>query len=165
MQYMSCTCRVQLDWRCSVLQRIVGVGTPVTRQVKVRFPPSWVVSVGGSILTSGTPAEKGKNNNISPILVKRILNFWIVVYDQLGNTLLEGVSIRLTWHMSWIWRRVYACLWLSLSVIRSIMTFFNANVTLFEMSLLWDLDINQYIITCRCLCHGNLILLRQHNLS
>jgi len=47
-----------------------------------------------------------------------------------GNTLLEGVCICLdtfitmTWHMSWILRRVYVCLWhLSLSVFRSIMTF------------------------------------------
>jgi len=42
---------------------------------------------------------------------------------------------------------------------------FNANTTLFEMSLLWHLDINQYVITCQCLCHDNLTLLRQHNLS
>jgi len=39
-----------------------------------------------------------------------------------------------------------------------------ANMTLFEM-LLWHLDINQYIITCQCLCHDNLTVLRQHNLS
>jgi len=39
------------------------------------------------------------------------------------------------------------------------------NMTLFEMSLLWHIDINQYIITCQCLCHDNLALLRQHNLS
>jgi len=41
---------------------------------------------------------------------------------------------------------------------------FNANMTFFEMSL-WHLDINQYIITCQCLGHDNLTLLRQHNLS
>jgi len=41
---------------------------------------------------------------------------------------------------------------------------FNANMTLFQMSLL-HLHINQYIITCQCLCHDNLTLLRQHNLS
>jgi len=40
---------------------------------------------------------------------------------------------------------------------------FKANMTLFEMSLR-HLDINQYIITCQCLCHDNLTLLRQHNL-
>jgi len=50
--------------------------------------------------------------------------------ETYGNTLLEGVCIRLAWllhnhdmtHV--IWRRFHACLWqLSLSVIRSMMTF------------------------------------------
>jgi len=39
---------------------------------------------------------------------------------------------------------------------------FYANMTLFE---LLHLDINRYIITCQCLCHDNLTLLRQHDLS
>jgi len=42
---------------------------------------------------------------------------------------------------------------------------FNANMTSFEMFLLWHLDINQYIITCQCLCQDNLTLLRHHNRS
>jgi len=47
-----------------------------------------------------------------------------MIFALFGNTLLEGVCIRLTWHMLWIWRRSYACFWqLSLSVIRSVMTF------------------------------------------
>jgi len=75
---------------------------------------------------------------------------------KFGNTLLEGVFIRLAWHlhnhdMSWIWNRVYACLWqLSLSVFHSIMT-------LFKM-LLWHIDINKYMITCQCLFHDKMKL-------
>ncbi len=46
------------------------------------------------------------------------------IWYVIGNTLLEGVCVSLTRHMSWIWRRIYACLWqLSLSVILSVMSF------------------------------------------
>jgi len=44
----------------------------------------------------------------------------------------------MTWHMSWVWSRVYACLWQLIKC----------------LSLNYDichLDINQYIITCQCL--------------
>ncbi len=50
-----------------------------------------------------------------------------------GYTLLENVCLRLTWHMWWIWRYFYACLWqLSLSVICSFMSF------LMQRYIVWD---------------------------
>jgi len=75
-----------------------------------------------------------------------------------GNNLLEGVCIRLTWHLHnhdmshdicMFMTTVIKCLSLNDDII-------NANMTFFEMSLLWHLDIKQYIITCQCLCHDNL---------
>jgi len=38
---------------------------------------------------------------------------------------------------------------------------FNADMTLFEMSLLWHLDINQYIITChKCHKHDSRLIIK-----
>ncbi len=49
--------------------------------------------------------------------------------------------------MSWIWKRFYACLWqLSLSVIRSVMSFLNAKMILFDLT--HNKDISQQYHIC-----------------
>jgi len=97
--------------------------------------------------------------------------FWVIwlfvpsSYLRLNsNTLLEGVCIRLTWWQLHNNDMTYVCLCLCMFVTTVIKCLslnndvLNANMTLFKMSLLWHIDINQYIITCQCFCHDNLTL-------
>jgi len=73
-------------------------------------------------------------------------------FNMLGDTLLEGVCIRLTWylHNHGICYEVL-CIFLTTVIKCNSLNYdiFNANMTLFEMSLLWHLDINHYITTCQ----------------
>jgi len=115
---------------------------------------------------SGQVHEKGIIFTSETLMLRHFhpFPFWSLA----GNTLLEGVCIRLTWHLhnrdtcheyegDFVEVTVIKCHSLNYEI-------FNANMTLFEMSLLWHLYINhQYIITCQCLCHDNLTLLRQHS--
>lgn len=52
------TSEVYCEWRRSVFHQTEGVGTPVTSQTNVRFPPSCAFVLDARTVTSGTPAKQ-----------------------------------------------------------------------------------------------------------
>jgi len=138
---------------------------------KIGFFFFYIANSNGPLVKMST-LKMLKSHMMHFYLKKNFIFLLLLLLFKFGHTLLEGMCMRLTWHlhnhdMTYVMNMLEVLCMFGTTVIKchSLSYYiFNANMTLFEM-FLWHLDINQYIITCQCLCHDNLTLLRQHNLS